>query len=64
MRTRQKPGPSSVSQLAEEKRVAYKVPKQVVFMDELPKSTVGKVMGRKLREMEMERAKKKVSVTE
>jgi long-chain acyl-CoA synthetase len=41
-----------------EKLAAYKVPKMVEFMDELPKSTVGKVMRRKLREMEMERAKK------
>ena len=29
---------------------AYKVPKQIVFMDELPKSTVGKVLRRALRE--------------
>jgi len=28
-------------------------------MDELPKSTVGKVLRRELREMEIERAKKK-----
>jgi long-chain acyl-CoA synthetase len=42
-----------------EKLAAYKVPKVVEFMDELPKSTVGKVMRRQLREMEKERAKKK-----
>ncbi len=36
---------------------AYKVPKVVEFMDELPKSTVGKVLRRKLRDMEIERAK-------
>jgi long-chain acyl-CoA synthetase len=41
-----------------EKLAAYKVPKMVEFMDELPKSTVGKVMRRKLKEMEMERAQK------
>ena len=35
---------------------AYKAPKMVEFMEDLPKSTVGKVMRRKLREMEMERA--------
>lgn len=33
----------------------YKVPKQIEFMDELPKSVVGKVLRRKLRDMEMER---------
>jgi long-chain acyl-CoA synthetase len=36
---------------------AYKVPKLIEFMDELPKSVVGKVLRRKLRDMEMERAK-------
>jgi long-chain acyl-CoA synthetase len=36
---------------------AYKVPKAVEFMDELPKSVIGKVLRRKLREMELERAK-------
>jgi len=40
------------------KLAAYKVPKMVEFMDELPKSTVGKVLRRELREMEIERAKK------
>ncbi|MBW2352899.1 MAG: long-chain fatty acid--CoA ligase [Deltaproteobacteria bacterium] len=34
----------------------YKVPKMVEFMDELPKSTVGKVLRRELREMEIKRA--------
>jgi len=38
-----------------EKLAAYKVPKLVEFMDELPKSTVGKVLRRELREMEMKR---------
>ena len=41
-----------------EKLAAYKVPKLVEFMDELPKSTVGKVMRRKLKEMDMESSKK------
>lgn len=41
-----------------EKLAVYKVPKLVEFMDDLPKSTVGKVMRRQLREMEAERAKK------
>ena len=29
----------------------YKVPKQVVFIDDLPKSNVGKILRRKLREL-------------
>ena len=41
-----------------EKLTGYKVPKQVEFMDDLPKSTVGKVLRRKLREMDMEKTKK------
>jgi len=48
----------AVISFCREKLAAYKVPKLVEFMDELPKSTVGKVIRRKLREMEMERAKK------
>ncbi|MDZ7699364.1 MAG: long-chain fatty acid--CoA ligase [Deltaproteobacteria bacterium] len=40
-----------------EKLAAYKVPKQVELMDELPKSPIGKVLRRKLREMEMEKQK-------
>ncbi len=41
-----------------EKLAAYKVPKQVEFMEDLPKSTIGKVLRRKLREMETERTKR------
>ena len=40
------------------KLATYKVPKMVEFMDELPKSTVGKVLRRELREREIERVKK------
>ena len=36
-----------------EKLASYKVPKQVEVMDELPKSAIGKVLRRKLKEMEM-----------
>jgi long-chain acyl-CoA synthetase len=36
-----------------EKLAAYKVPKQVEFVDELPKSTVGKILRRELREQEL-----------
>jgi len=42
-----------------EKLAAYKVPRMVEFMDELPKSTVGKVLRRELREMEIQRAGQK-----
>ena len=40
-----------------ERLAAYKTPKIVEFIDELPKSNVGKVLRRTLREMEMEKAK-------
>jgi len=40
-----------------ERLSAYKVPKIIEFMDELPKSAIGKVLRRKLREMEMEKRK-------
>lgn len=36
---------------------AYKVPKIIEFIDELPKSAVGKILRRKLKEMEMEKTK-------
>lgn len=51
--------PEEVIAFCREKLAAYKVPKMVEFMDELPKSTVGKVLRRKLREMEMEKNKGK-----
>ena len=35
-----------------EKLAAYKVPKQIEFADELPKSAIGKILRRELREME------------
>jgi long-chain acyl-CoA synthetase len=40
-----------------EKLAVYKVPKMVEFVDDLPKSNIGKVLRRKLREMEMEKRK-------
>jgi len=36
---------------------AYKVPKIIEFIDELPKSAVGKILRRKLKDMEMEKIK-------
>lgn len=38
-----------------EKLAPYKVPKLVEFMDDLPKSAIGKVLRRKLKEMEKEK---------
>ena len=37
---------------------AYKVPKIIEFIDELPKSAVGKILRRKLKDMEMEKIDK------
>jgi long-chain acyl-CoA synthetase len=40
-----------------EKLAAYKVPKIIEFIDELPKSAVGKILRRELREMELKKNK-------
>lgn len=42
-----------------EQLAPYKVPKVVEFMEDLPKSNIGKVLRRKLKEMELERAGKR-----
>jgi len=41
-----------------ENLAAYKVPKIFEFIDELPKSAVGKILRRKLKDMEMEKLEK------
>jgi long-chain acyl-CoA synthetase len=46
-----------VTHYCKENLAAYKVPKIIEFIDELPKSTVGKVLRRKLKEMELEKMK-------
>jgi long-chain acyl-CoA synthetase len=46
-----------VALYCKENLAAYKVPKIIEFIDELPKSTVGKVLRRKLKEMELEKMK-------
>jgi long-chain acyl-CoA synthetase len=46
-----------VTQYCKEKLAAYKVPKIYEFIDELPKSAVGKVLRRKLKEMELAKIK-------
>jgi long-chain acyl-CoA synthetase len=38
-----------VRQFLKQRLVAYKVPKHVEFIDELPKSAVGKILRRELR---------------
>jgi len=43
-----------------EKLAAYKVPKLIEFMDDLPKSAIGKVLRRELLEMEKKRNKEKL----
>jgi long-chain acyl-CoA synthetase len=48
-----------ISNYCREKLAAYKVPKLIEFIDELPKSAVGKVLRRKLKEMEMGKARDK-----
>jgi len=48
---------AEVIAFCKERLAAYKVPKLVEFMDDLPKSTVGKVLRRELREMEIKKAK-------
>lgn len=50
-----------VISFCKEKLAVYKVPKTVEFTDDLPKSNIGKVLRRKLREMEMEKRKKQGS---
>jgi len=42
-----------------EKLAAYKIPKIIEFIDELPKSSVGKILRRKLRDIELEKVKSK-----
>jgi long-chain acyl-CoA synthetase len=42
---------SDVQDYCRENLAKYKVPKQVEFVDELPKSTVGKILRRELRKL-------------
>jgi long-chain acyl-CoA synthetase len=41
-----------------DKLAAYKVPHEVEFIDELPKTPIGKVLRRELRDMELEKRAK------
>ncbi len=44
-----------VTACCREKLAAYKVPREVEFVEELPKSTVGKILRRELRDRELEK---------
>lgn len=45
-----------VIDFCKDKLAAYKVPKEIEFTDDLPKSAVGKILRRKLREKELEKS--------
>jgi len=45
--------PSEIRQFARERLADYKVPRKVIFRDELPMSLAGKVLRRVLRDEEM-----------
>jgi long-chain acyl-CoA synthetase len=49
-------GEEEVIQYCRDKLAPYKVPKLVEFIGELPKSAVGKILRRKLKDMEIEKA--------
>jgi long-chain acyl-CoA synthetase len=38
-----------------ENLTAYKVPKDIIFVEDLPKSNVGKILRREIREQELQR---------
>ena len=46
-----------VTAYCKENLAAYKVPKLIEFIDELPKTAVGKILRRELRDMEIARQK-------
>ena len=41
--------PETIIEYARKNLTGYKVPKQIAFIDEVPKSTVGKILRRELR---------------
>ena len=46
------PDEESIKNFCRDQLAAYKVPRAVMFVDDLPKTSTGKVMRRKLRELE------------
>ena len=49
-----------IEKFCRERLAAYKVPKLIEFVDELPKSAVGKILRRVLREKELKKAENKL----
>lgn len=52
---REKVGQEEIESFCRERLAAYKVPRQIEFVDELPKSAVGKILRRVLRENEVKK---------
>ena len=52
--------PKEIIEWAREKMAAFKVPRMVEFVDELPKTATGKILWRKLQEEENERSETSV----
>jgi long-chain acyl-CoA synthetase len=50
--------PEEIIAFCKERLAAYKVPRHIEFINELPKSSVGKILRRKLRDIEMEKTRK------
>jgi long-chain acyl-CoA synthetase len=46
---------AEVTNYCKENLAAYKIPKIIEFIDELPKSAIGKILRRKLKELEMKK---------
>ena len=44
----------AIKNYVKENLARYKVPREVVFLDELPRNPTGKILKRELREMEVE----------
>jgi long-chain acyl-CoA synthetase len=49
--------PQEIAAFCKERMAAYKYPREVEFVDELPKTVTGKILRRELREQAPERAK-------
>ncbi len=55
MKEGQEAAPDEIIDYCKERLVKYKVPKFVEFVDDLPKSAVGKILRKELRKMELEK---------